>query len=140
MEKLFLKDSTEYPTDEVLSKLLGDVKQVWNNFFNYLDEEHPLFEGEWRYYKDGQNWLYKLVKKKKTICWISVYPEQFKTTFYFPERAEDIICNSQLNPEYVEKFVHGKRYGKTRGLTIEIKEEVDLESTKILIEIRENLK
>jgi len=140
MEKPYLKDPNEYPNDEVLGKLLGDVKDTWFEFFDYLNKEYPEFKGEWRYYKDGQSWLYKLVKKKKTICWLTVYPNKFETTFYFPDRAEEVICNSTLSPVYIDKFVTGKRYGKTRGLTIAICELADLEHTKILIDIKEKLK
>ena len=34
----------------------------------------------------------------------------------------------------------GKRYGKIRGLTIDIREPSDLDATKILIEIKEKIK
>jgi len=64
----------------------------------------------------------------------------FKTTFYFPERAEVLIINSKLKKEYIDKFVNGKRYGNTKGLTVEIKKSTDLVTTKKLIEIKEQIK
>ncbi|MBN2590423.1 MAG: hypothetical protein JXA96_11220 [Sedimentisphaerales bacterium] len=64
----------------------------------------------------------------------------FKTTFYFPDKAEDLITNSKLKKEYIDKFVSGKRYGNTRGLTVEIRKPTDLATTKNLIEIKEQLK
>lgn len=140
MEKPCLKNPDEFPDDEVLSKTLGTAQDIWINFLNFLKDNHPQFEGRWRYYNDGKNWLYKIIKKKKTICWVSVYPGKFKTTFYFPDRAEDLICSSDLDPEYVDKFVNGKRYGKTRGLSIDIQTLTDLENTKKLIEIKEKIK
>ena len=42
-------------------------------------------------------WLYKVTKKKKTICWVSIYDNKFKTGFYFSDKAEDLITNSKLN-------------------------------------------
>lgn len=140
MEKPCLNNKDEYPDEEVLSRYLGEVKNAWDSFGDFLKESYPLFSGEWRYYNDGKSWLYKLTKKKKTICWISVYPNKFKTTFYFPDRAEDLITKSKLKKEYIDGFVNGKKYGKIRGITVEIKSPADLDATKALIEIKEQLK
>ena len=140
MEKPHLKDKNEFPNNEVLSNILGKTKSTWDAFHSFLKENHVLFTGEWRYYNDGKSWLYKLTKKKKTICWISVYPNKFKTTFYFPDRAEELIKNSKLKKEYIDLFINGKRYGKTRGLTIDINNINNLNATKILINIKEQLK
>lgn len=140
MEKPQLKNESEYPDDKVLESYLGVVKETWDSFTGFISESYPTYTGEWRYYNDGKNWLYKITNKKKTICWVSVYHNMFKTTFYFPDRAEEIILNSSLEQEIVDQFVHGRHYGKTRGLTIDIKKEADLVATKTLIEIKDQLK
>jgi hypothetical protein len=140
MEKPVLNNKNEYPDDPVLSRHLGKVKSTWDAFMAFINESYPSFSGEWRYYNDGKSWLYKLTKKKKTICWVSVYPEKFKTTFYFPDKVEELLSTSNLSQEYIAQFINGKRYGKIRGITVEIKESTDLNATKTLIEIKEQLK
>lgn len=140
MEKPCLNNQKEFPNDEVLSRYLGKVKTTWDLFTNFVSDNHPSFTGEWRFYRDGKSWLYKLTKKKKTICWISVYPNKFKTTFYFPDKAEDFITRSNLDKVYKDQFINGKRYGKIRGITVEIQKSTDLNPTKTLIEIKEKLK
>jgi hypothetical protein len=140
MEKPCLNDRGEYPDDEVLSRHLGSVKHTWDSFLDFIGESHPSFSGEWRYYNDGKRWLYKVTRKKKTICWVSVYPRLFRTTFYFPDRAEELITAGDLKQEYIDQFVHGKRYGKIRGVTVAIKKPADLNATKTLIDIKERIK
>jgi len=140
MEKPILKDINEYPDDKVLRRCLGEGKNAWDSFIDMIKENHPSFSAEWRYYNDGKNWLYKVTKKKKTICWISVYHNLFKTTFYFGDKAEDLITSSKLKKRYKDQFIHGKKYGKIRGITVEIKEITDLNATKALIDIKEQLK
>jgi hypothetical protein len=140
MEKPITNDKDEYPDDEVLSRHLGKVKSTWDAFMDFINESYPSFSGEWRYYRDGKSWLYKLTKKKKTISWISVYKNKFKTTFYLSDKAKDLIKKSKLKKEYIDQFVHGKRYGKIRGITVEIKKPAYLNATKKLIEIKEQLK
>ena len=140
MEKPCLNNKDEYPNDEILNHYLGKVKIAWDSFSDFINESYPSFSGEWRYYNDGKNWLYKITKKKKTICWVSIYHNLFKTTFYFPDRAEELITKSKLKKEYIDRFIHGKRYGKIRGITVDIKKSTDLDTTKTLIEIKEQLK
>lgn len=140
MEKPCLNNKDEYPDDEVLNRHLGKVKHTWDSFIELIREGSPSFSGEWRYYVDGHNWLYKVTKKTKTVCWVSVYAGEFKTTFYFPDRAEDFITASKLRKEYVDQFLHGKKYGKIRGVTVSVKKPADLNATKILIGIKEQVK
>ena len=140
MEKPCLNDKAEYPDDKVLQRYLGDAKDAWDGFATFLESNYPNYSGEWRYYNDGKSWLYKITKKAKTICWVGVYSRKFKTTFYFPDRAESLIVNSTLRKKYIEQFVKGRRYGKTRGLTVDIRRIADLATTKKLIAIKEDLK
>ncbi len=140
MEKPSLNDKNECPNDEVLSRELGKAKGAWDSFIAFIKESHPSFSVEWRYYNDGKSWLCKITKKKKTVCWVSVWPGMFKTGFYFPDRAEDLIKKSKLSKKYVDQFVNGKKYGKIRGVTVEVKKTADLSATKILVEIKEQFK
>jgi Protein of unknown function (DUF3788) len=140
MEKPCLNDKDEYPSDEVLSRCLGEVKDTWDLFMQLITERYPSFGGEWRYYRDGSSWLYKLAKKKKTICWVCVYPHRFKATFYFPDRAEEFISASKLKREYVDQFLRGRKYGKIRGVTVAVQRPTDLNTAKMLIDIKEQLK
>lgn len=140
MEKPLLTDESEYPDDEVLRRAMGRAKGAWDAFQGFIVEHHPLFSGEWRYYRDGKSWLYKLTEKKRTICWVSVWGNAFKTSFYFPDRAEEFITASRLGKEYVDQFLHGKRYGKIRAIVVDVGKAADLEAVKILIGIKELVK
>jgi len=140
VEEPCLNDKTEYPDDKVLKRHLGDAKVAWDSFAVFLEGNYSNYIGEWRYYNDGKSWLYKIAKKTTTICWVSVYSGNFTTTFYFPDRAESLIVNSSLRKKYIEQFVNARRYGKTRGLTVDIRKASDLSTTKKLIAIKEDFK
>lgn len=139
-DKPSLKDPEQYPDDEVLGSYLGPAKSVWDAFMDMIKNDHPLYTPEWRYYKDGGNWLCKVIKKKKTICWVSVWDGFFKTTFYFGDKAEPLILESDLDQAYKDLFVNGKHYGKIRGITVEVREAADLVHTEKLMGIKEKLK
>lgn len=140
MDTPCLTDKTEYPDDSVLKRHLGDAKDAWDAFATFLEDNYPDYSGEWRYYNDGKSWLYKITKKTRTICWVAVWPGRFATTFYFPDRAESLIANSTLRRKYKEQFIKARRFGKTRGLTIDICKVADLSTTRKLIAIKEDFK
>ena len=140
MDQPCLIDATEYPDDRVLSRCLGNAKGAWDAFTTFLKSDYPSLSLEWRYYNDGKSWLCKIVKKSKTICWLSVYRGKFKTSFYFPNRAEDLIAGSSIRKKYKEQFVNAKSYGKTRALTVDVRTIADLSTTKKLIAIKDSFK
>lgn len=137
MEKPCLNDPNEYPDDPVLSRHLGESKNAWDSFMDILTHEHPLYMAEWRYYKDGNSWLFKVTKRAKTICWVSVWSGLFKTTFYFGDKAESLILGSMIGKEFKEQFVNGRRFGKIRGITVEIRCPEDLTTNRKLMKIKE---
>lgn len=140
MDELCLKNKDEYPEDTVLTRCLGEAKHAWDTFMEILKTEFPLIQSDWRYYKDGKSWLCKVTKKKKTICWVGVFENMFKTTFYLTDKAADLISGSQLDQKYKDQFKNGKYYGKIKGVSIEVRKPADLEMTKILIGIKEQMK
>ncbi len=140
MERPCLSNKDEYPDDRVLARYLEGAKAAWDSFMGLIEGSYPSFGGAWRYYNDGKSWLYKLTKKKTTICWVSVWPGAFKTTFYFGDKAAELITASRLKKEYIDQFVEGKKYGKIRGVTVVVKKAADLNATKTLIGIKERLK
>ncbi len=136
MEEPILKDPEQYPTDEVLGSCLGSRKKLWDLFFETIGQDYPDFSEEWRYYKDGKSWLMKVVRKKKTVFWVSVVKGAFRITFYFTDKVEDAINESDISDELKEQFKKGKRYNKIRGLTIVFKFKRDIKYAKTLIAIR----
>jgi len=140
MDKPVLSNPDEYPDGQVLSEHLEEVKLTWDELMKHIATDHAAFEVNWRYYKDGHNWLCKITKKAKTICWISIWSGFFKTTFYFGDKAEQLIVNSDLDKAYVNQYLNGTRYGKIRAITVEVSSPVDLEPIGQLIAIKEKLK
>ena len=51
-----------------------------------------------------------------------------------------MIVNSALAKEYMDQFIDGKKYGKIKGITVEIQEPRDLQATKTLIELKKMFK
>jgi len=140
MERLVLINEKEFPTEEIIFSHIGRTKNLWLSLFDYIHDNYPDFSEDWKFYKDGKSWLLKITKKNKTICWVSVLKKKFKMTFYFTDRAEQIILDSTISDELKEQFENGKYYNKIRGLTITFGNKNDVEYAKTLIDIKLNIK
>ena len=140
MEQLVLINENEQPTEEIIFSHIGRTKKHWKLLFEFIDQTYPELNQEWRYYKDGKSWLMKVTKKKKTIFWLSVIKNKFKITFYFTDKAADIINKSKISSELKEQFKGAKYYNKIRGLTVTFSKLADIDYTKTLIDIKLSLK
>ncbi|MFH0989169.1 MAG: DUF3788 family protein [bacterium] len=140
MDNPILTDKTQHPTEELIFSHLGKSKSLWISLFEYIHTYHPDISEEWRYYNDGKSWLMKVTRKKKTIFWLSVLQGTFRITFYFTDKAKEIIEKSAISDELKEQFKKGKYYNKISGLTITFKYKKDVEFAKALIGIKLSLK
>jgi hypothetical protein len=67
---------------------------------------------EWRYYKDGKSWLYKLTHKKKTIAWLTLRETYIQTSFYFTEKTKEGIMQLNIDKDIITAFSQKKMIGK----------------------------
>ncbi len=140
MEQMLLSDPNQFPTEEIIFAHIGRAKTLWLALFDQIKADHPDFEQEWRYYRDGKSWLLKMTRKKQTIFWLSIARDSFRTTFYFSDKAEAAILSSNLAEILKEQFRNGRRYNKIRGLTLTYENQSDLDAARTLIDIKLKMK
>lgn len=140
MEQPVLSDRNVFPTEEIIFSHIGKSKALWLSLFEYIHANHPDISEEWRYYNDGKSWLLKVTRKSKTIFWLSILKNSFRTGFYFTDKAKPVIAKSGISNALKEQFKKGKKYGAIRGLTIIYKKEKDLKDAQELIAIKLSMK
>ncbi len=134
MERPLLNDKDEYPSDEVLARVLGRGKPAWDAFTARLATEFPDATIEWRFYNDGKSWLGKLARKKKTICWVSIWDQFFRTTFYFTDKNDQGIARLPIAQSLKDGYRAAQNAaGKLKPLSIETKRGKALEDIFVLI-------
>ena len=138
MNQLILTDKNQFPTEEIIFSHISKSKILWESIFKYIHSNYPEFSKQWRYYNDGKSWLMKVTKKSKTIFWLSIIPRSFRITFYFGDKAEEVIMGSAISDALKNQFKDGKRLGKIRALTLIINNKQNVEFVKELISIKLN--
>jgi len=128
------------PTEELIFSIIKNKKDLWHELMNHLHENYPASSGDWHYYNDGKQWLFKAVQKKKTLFWLSLFEESFRVTFYFGDKALPVIEESDMPENIKNDFRKGKKYGAVRGITIPVNEHSDVAIIQKLIDIKSKMK
>jgi hypothetical protein len=121
-----LRDEAEYPGDEVLARHLGKAKPAWDAFTARIAADFPDASFGWRYYRDGKAWLCKLARKKKTVCWVSIWDQAFRTTFYFTVESGQEIERLPIAQERKDAYRAQASSGKLKPITMEVRSKQDL--------------
>lgn len=137
---ILLREKETVPSNEILEHALGkELFSVYLKLIEIFKNEFNL-DPQWRFYKDGKAWLCKVVHKKKTILWLSIWENYIKTGFYFTEKTGKGIFELDIVDSIKHDFKNAKPSGKLIPLIMDINCEKQLEDLKKVIEYKKNLK
>jgi hypothetical protein len=139
-DEILLTDKLIYPTDDLIYSIIGDKKVLWQSIMNHMAVNYKDSSGVWNFYNDGKRWLFKMTNKKKTIFWAAILTGTFRITFYFGNKAEPIIDDSDLPQTIKDGFRTAKKYGLIRPVSFKIMNKTDIENVLKLIAIKHKLK
>lgn len=140
MEAVILNDKSIEPTNELIFSIIGDKKILWEQTLSYLYDNNTAISEKWKYYNDGKSWLFRTLKKNKTIFWIKVLEDTFRVAFWFGDKLEPAILESNLPDNLKTGFINAQKYGKIRSIYIDIQDSNDIENVKKLINLKLNNK
>ena len=139
MEPIVLTDPNVQPTDELINSIIGENSIYLQKIVNYLYDNHRDITEVWRFYNDGKCWLFRALRKEKTIFWLGILKDTFRITFYLSDKAEALIEESVLSDHIKEEFWNTKG-SKFRAITVVMRSKEDLENVLKLIEIKLKMK
>lgn len=114
-----LKDADIYPDDEILKTILGRAYAAYRALLDLF--ETNAMTHEWRYYRDGNAWLCKVQKKKRTIIWMSVWKGFVKATIYFPDRFMESVYSLAVSDATKENLKEAAAVGKSNTCVFTIR-------------------
>jgi len=137
---ILLRENEIEPTNEVLENALGkELFIIYQELIKIFTDEFSL-EPQWQFYKDGNAWLCKVVYKKKTILWLSIWKDYIKTGFYFTEKTGIGVLELDIDNKIKEVFEVAKPIGKLIPLIIDINQQKQIEDLKEVIKYKKGLK
>lgn len=137
--KPILKDQTEFPTVENLAKHLS--KENLSLYQQLLTKLHEnTYMEDWNYYKDGYNWLSKILFKKKNLGWISIWETGVKVTVFFSERVWPQLVANELFAKLEANEASIQKNGKLNTVLIPIQDQASLQTAVELVNFKKKLK
>ena len=138
MEEIILRDPAIYPDDAILEMVLDRNYESFQRFTKEVKEKNLLME--WNYYNDGKNWLCKILHKKKTVCWLSVWNIGFKITFYFTEKTIGGIYELDISEEIKKMIARINHVGKLLPMAIAVESEENFRAVLKILAYKLSLK
>ena len=129
-------DPSVKPDDKIIESIVGRKVDLWKSVLSHAEENYKEVSGSWNYYKDGKQWLFKFVQKKKTLFWAAVFEKTFRITFYFGDKAESLVLDSDLPETMKDEFRNAKRFGSIRPVSVVLAEKKDVENVIKLISLK----
>jgi hypothetical protein len=140
-EDMLLRDPEIYPADEVVENIVpNEVFTVYKKVYEIITSEEAGLTPEWNYYKDGKAWLCKVIYKKKTVFWLSVWKHFIKAGFYFTEKYHPGVMNLPISEELKQRFQEATPSGKLIPLILDMDKDEQLEDLKKIINYKKSLK
>ncbi|MFA7584234.1 MAG: DUF3788 family protein [Proteiniphilum sp.] len=141
METQLLRDPNIFPSEEVLKNALEpDAYEALESFMNVITSAAYGLTCDWRYYNDGKSWLCKILHKKKTVMWLSVWNDFFKISFYFTEKHLEGIAALDIAENIKEDFCKAKPIGRLLPMLFNINHKKQLPDVLTVAAFRKNLK
>ena len=135
MEPIILTNPEITPDNDLVFAIIGDKSILWQKIMSHLHENHKDISEVWRFYNDGKSWLFRVLKKKNTIFWVAVIEGTFRVGFYFSNKAEPLIENSDL-PEKIKDEYRSTSQSKFRAVSVVINNARDAEIVIKLAELK----
>lgn len=138
---MLLRDPELFPSDMILKDALGNpVYSVLESFIETITGIEYGLTIEWRFYNDGKAWLGKVVHKKKTILWLSVWEGFFKAGFYFTEKHLESVAALGISETLKDEFAKAKHIGRLIPMTFEVNEKEQLKDLLTVVRFKKSLK
>ncbi len=112
IKTLELTDESVYPDEQALRSVLSRSYNAYCKLLELLKDNG--MEYEWRYYRDGKAWLCKVVKKKRTIVWMSAWKGFIQATIYFPVKYLNEIYSLDIGEDTKNRIRETKNTGKSK--------------------------
>lgn len=126
----------EPPTDEELAVALGPAKVVWDRLLSELDREYGVQDRVWKSHSPKWGWSLRVLRKKRTILWLSPRPGCFEVLFILGAKAMQAAAAAKLPQPIVKIMKEAPKYPEGTGVRILMKSAKYLPTIKKLTAIK----
>lgn len=129
-------DKNQLPSEEDITRVLGQTRPFWDEIRNYAAEKYPPHTEEWKIYGKNSSWGLKTYQKKRNLFFLYPAEGYFTVVFVYGEKAVEEALNAGLPEKLVSQIKEAKVYMEGRGFRVEVREASDVTVVRQLIDIK----
>ena len=114
------------PTEADLATALGSAKAAWEEFLAALVRDQLATSHEWKSHNPKWGWSLRVLKKKRTIVWLSPGRGGFNVLFILGNKAVAAARATRLPKAITQALDAAPRYPEGTGLRLVAKTARDL--------------
>jgi hypothetical protein len=115
-----LDDRTVAPDESQLAAVLGRSKAAWDHLSDGIAADHAPIEEVWKFAGPKWGWSLRLVRKKRTVVYLTPGRKLFHVGFVLGEKAVAAAEASKLPREIKKAIREAPRYPEGRGVRFEV--------------------
>jgi hypothetical protein len=112
---------TETPAEADLIAVLGAAHPVWVRLLSDLERAHGPLTLEWKSYSAKHGWALRVLRKKRTVVWLSPAQGAFIAGFILGEKAMQAARATKLPARLVRVLETAPKYPEGTGVRLEVK-------------------
>ncbi|MBI2510432.1 MAG: DUF3788 family protein [Opitutae bacterium] len=124
------------PTEAGVAVALGSAKFVWDEFRATLVREKIADSQVWKTHSPKWGWSLRMLKKKRTIVWLSPGRGEFAALFILGARAVAAARAAKLPRAVVAALDGAPKYPEGTGLRLVVKSPRSLRALRQLATIK----
>jgi len=136
MQGSVLTDKSKEPCGKDITRVLGPVREVWDELIAHLALEHPGLKPEWKFYGQKQGWQLKYMKGKKAAMWVVPHEGSFLCGMALRPPGVELVKSSDLPKELIEEIAGAKKFMEGAPARVTVKRLESLELVKQLLAIK----
>ena len=116
----------DQPVDVALSTALGPAKLAWDRLLSRLEVELGAGVLEWKCHSPKWGWSLRVIRKKRTIVWLSPARDVFEVLFILGDRAMAAARQARLPQRIVRAIDTAPKYPEGTGVRLAVKSPRDV--------------
>ncbi len=131
-----LHDKSRQPRDDDLAETLGRSKARWDELIAHVEHTYAPVTHKWLPPYKEFAWVLRLIRKKRTILYLTPCPRCFLCAFVLGGKATQAARAAGLPEDVMAIINDAPVYGEGRGFRLEVRTKADVETMKKLAAIK----
>lgn len=127
---------TTAPTAAELAAALGPAAGAWRGLLEHLARDHAPVSREWKCFSPKWGWSLRVLRRKRTILWLSPARDVFTVLFILGDRAVRATRRAGLPVIIARRLAAAPRYPEGTGLRLDVRSPRSLPALRRLAAIK----